>query len=308
MHACMCVCEPFLLSNMKQRGKRRLYALTDMSAGKPSKKMRLACDTGESGDDAAAPKEQIILRSKEIREGQKCVVHAVKYTSKGEHVLTFAELLVELRQKQFAISFGRHLINCLKLPVDSAIFWENPPVSRRTVKFTPWKCVVIAAPSLSGTKADARTFKKHFSTDGQDVTWFPNLGGDSILVVPCPASKPGGKGILNFSHLGAFIEHASPSQQANFWAVLAERLEQKLMSASSDDEPTWMSTAGQGVAWLHARLDSRPKYYNHLEYAKTTTKNVDEQDKVPCAIASNDHSSAEAASASAAATSPSADV
>ncbi len=30
--------------------------------------------------------------------------------------------------------------------------------------------------------------------------------------------------------------------------------------------PLWLSTAGGGVAWLHVRLDSRPKYYGYSPY------------------------------------------
>jgi len=30
--------------------------------------------------------------------------------------------------------------------------------------------------------------------------------------------------------------------------------------------PTWLSTAGGGVAWLHVRLDTRPKYYRYNPY------------------------------------------
>jgi len=29
----------------------------------------------------------------------------------------------------------------------------------------------------------------------------------------------------------------------------------------------WISTAGGGVAWLHVRLDSSPKYYGFRPYA-----------------------------------------
>ena len=32
------------------------------------------------------------------------------------------------------------------------------------------------------------------------------------------------------------------------------------------EAPTWVSTEGSGVAWLHARLDARPKYYHHAPY------------------------------------------
>jgi hypothetical protein len=30
--------------------------------------------------------------------------------------------------------------------------------------------------------------------------------------------------------------------------------------------PLWLSTSGLGVAWLHVRLDERPKYYTHAPY------------------------------------------
>ena len=28
----------------------------------------------------------------------------------------------------------------------------------------------------------------------------------------------------------------------------------------------WLSTAGDGVAWLHTRIDKNPKYYHFEEY------------------------------------------
>jgi hypothetical protein len=33
-------------------------------------------------------------------------------------------------------------------------------------------------------------------------------------------------------------------------------------------KPVWLSTAGGGVAWLHVRLDDRPKYYAHAPYRR----------------------------------------
>jgi NADH:ubiquinone oxidoreductase subunit len=32
------------------------------------------------------------------------------------------------------------------------------------------------------------------------------------------------------------------------------------------EQPVWLSTAGMGVAWLHVRLDDRPKYYGYSPY------------------------------------------
>ena len=35
-----------------------------------------------------------------------------------------------------------------------------------------------------------------------------------------------------------------------------------------NDVPVWTSTSGLGVYWLHVRLDSRPKYYQHQPFKK----------------------------------------
>ena len=32
--------------------------------------------------------------------------------------------------------------------------------------------------------------------------------------------------------------------------------------------PVWLSTSGEGVAWLHFRLDSDPKYYQYRPFAE----------------------------------------
>merc|ERR1712079_797856 len=41
-------------------------------------------------------------------------------------------------------------------------------------------------------------------------------------------------------------------------------------------DPWWFSTSGDGVAWLHMRIDPRPKYYNHVQYKdRPETNNED---------------------------------
>ena len=36
------------------------------------------------------------------------------------------------------------------------------------------------------------------------------------------------------------------------------------------DRPMWLSTCGTGVAWVHMRLDQRPKYYTYTPFARET--------------------------------------
>ena len=49
------------------------------------------------------------------------------------------------------------------------------------------------------------------------------------------------------------------SQFVSEIAIVEKQAEDKV-EARIDDRPLWLSTAGDGVAWLHVRLDQRPKY------------------------------------------------
>jgi hypothetical protein len=58
-------------------------------------------------------------------------------------------------------------------------------------------------------------------------------------------------------------EEGGKDQVRALWRATAETLLDRI-----SDTPTWLSTAGLGVIWLHLRLDSRPKYYSHRPYAE----------------------------------------
>jgi len=64
-----------------------------------------------------------------------------------------------------------------------------------------------------------------------------------------------------YAHLAGFIRAAPVNQIQAFWRVTAAAVMERL-----GEQPLWLSTSGLGVAWLHARLDSRPKYYQHRRY------------------------------------------
>ena len=77
-----------------------------------------------------------------------------------------------------------------------------------------------------------------------------------MLVVPCPKAEDSA-----YPHLAAFARDASPNQQHALWCQVGFALEQQL-----GHQPTWLSTSGLGVFWIHIRLDSRPKYYTFAPY------------------------------------------
>jgi len=124
---------------------------------------------------------------------------------------------------------------------------------------------------------------------------FENLGGDATLVAPKDwsplslssssssswLSKPSNElqqqsqqSVSScYGHLANFVRGAPDVQIAKLWNLVAETLEEQLMggagaavAGAAIDRPLWWSTAGTGVAWLHFRLDSRPKYYQYRPY------------------------------------------
>jgi hypothetical protein len=128
---------------------------------------------------------------------------------------------------------------------------------------------------------------------------FDNLSGDATLIAPKPmftALKNPDAGettaaiaaattltspsndsyegqFATYSHLAAFCRGASPAQVQAVLRMAVTAYAQRLSDNnnkknSPSSSPVWFSTSGLGVAWLHFRLDSRPKYYTYRPFAK----------------------------------------
>ena len=137
-----------------------------------------------------------------------------------------------------------------------AFYWELPPMTRATLDEQA-EFVLIEAPILQGMPVERAPFAAHFAeAPNEDVIVFRNLGGDAVLVVPCPRGPD-----EHYPHLAAFLRHAPKAQVRALWRRTARE-----MLRNIGDRPVWLSTAGGGVAWLHVRFDSRPKYYSYGPY------------------------------------------
>lgn len=167
--------------------------------------------------------------------------------------LPFSEALALLRDDA---AFRTFFTSSLAGSRWAAFFWEAPPVTRATLG-RAFEATLTDAPALAKIVADRRAFADRLdAAGGQDVIAFPNLGGDAVLVVPCPVSRADA-----YAHLAAFVRRAPAAQIDHFWAKVGDAA-----LARVSDAPTWISTAGMGVPWLHVRLDTTPKYYRHLPY------------------------------------------
>lgn len=142
----------------------------------------------------------------------------------------------------------------------SAFRWETPAVTCSTCNQL-FEFVLIDAPRFADRTTDRRTFKDYFTSDDtqQGIVSFMSRGGDAQLIVPSPRTENEAYG-----HFAAFLRQA-PMQQADaLWIVVGTLMESRI-----GEKPLWLNTAGGGVAWLHVRLDSRPKYYGYAPYKVT---------------------------------------
>jgi hypothetical protein len=137
----------------------------------------------------------------------------------------------------------------------SAFRWETPAVTDATAS-RPFEFVLLDSPGLA-RRPDPDAFAQHFGDAPETgVVVFPNLGGDALMVVPCPVVAPSAYG-----HLASFVRQAPDSQRHALWQSIGRAMVQRLGA-----KPVWLSTAGAGVSWLHVRLDERPKYYGFTPY------------------------------------------
>ena len=137
-----------------------------------------------------------------------------------------------------------------------AFYWEVPPVSITSLAH-PFEFVQTNAPPLLGISADPNPFSNQFKGSHLPmVLSFENLGGDALLIVPTPMSDKS-----CYGHLASFLRAAPFSQVQSFWKITADSIATRIAPA-----PIWLSTAGLGVAWLHLRIDSRPKYFRYEPY------------------------------------------
>ena len=169
---------------------------------------------------------------------------------------TFADVL---RGWQGDAMFRAMFNDLLAASPFSAFRWETPPVTIATVT-RPFEFVLLDSPRLA-RPPDPDAFAEHFKNSPEaEVVTFPNLGRDAIMIVPGLKTD-----LSAYGHLAAFVREAPEPQRHALWQLVGEAMMRRV-----GNKPVWLSTAGGGVAWLHVRLDDRPKYYGFEPYRQIT--------------------------------------
>ncbi len=183
-----------------------------------------------------------------FNEGQACKYLIVR-NNENLHYESFLRLLHQDK------SFRSFFINLLSDVPFHAYQWETPPVTLKN-RDQPFEFVVHNSPGID-LSPDPGPFSQYFSNDADtSIAVFDNLGKDARLIAPAPSQPE-----VNYSHIGVFTQSAPMQQQHDLWKTVGRVTEEHL-----SEQPLWLNTAGGGVAWLHVRLDSKPKYYRHRPY------------------------------------------
>ncbi|KAL9178810.1 hypothetical protein ACHAXT_003941 [Thalassiosira profunda] len=170
------------------------------------------------------------------------------------------------------------LSNIIATSPYASILFETAGASWTTSAEAQFEFAFVDMPALrrfAENSPDRESFAEHFDacnkseykTGGKKVCAFANLGGDARLVAPLPQSQVNDS---TYSHLAAFVRTAPKEQIAEFWKASASNYLDELTRKHKEDAEakTWFSTNGMGVAWLHLRLDARPKYYSYAPFRR----------------------------------------
>lgn len=141
-------------------------------------------------------------------------------------------------------------------------FFEMPPLDRKTFH-RPFEFVLTPA-TFKPRVANPKAFSAHFKDHKNNIAVFPNLTKESLLIAPTPIlHSPHPKKDTMYLNLSHFLREGPPSQIRQLLSCLSQTLMTRLSEIS---KPVYVSTSGQGVPWLHVRLDPVPKYYTYVPY------------------------------------------
>ena len=180
-------------------------------------------------------------------------VHKISIVE-GESLLGYEDVIHYWQENS---EFRDFYFSILQKSSLDAFFWENPPLTKSNIK-RAYEFVLVHSPPLSRVQADPSPFEDKFKLQlaGQSVIAFENLGRDAELIVPCPIAAQN-----IYAHFASFIRQAPEDQKHDLFITVANSLTTRI-----NNHPTWVSTSGLGVYWLHIRLDTRPKYYSYQAY------------------------------------------
>jgi len=169
----------------------------------------------------------------------------------NDYVISYSDWLKNIQESEDFILFFNQILQ--ESPFE-AFFWEVKPTTKKSLN-DRFEFVLIESKALNGIQQNDAVFKNYFKAD-KTIVSFPNLNHDAHLIAPCLISAQ-----TEYAHLANFVRTASKPQVLAFWKRVGKEFKENIGSNTK-----WLSTSGLGVYWLHVRIDSKPKYYQHSAY------------------------------------------
>ena len=197
-------------------------------------------------------------------------ITGIKYNfERNNIVLSYKEALQLLEAQN--IEFIDILTSSIEQFPSPAVFWECIPVTYNQLSNQSFEYVILPAKELNDINVNITPFQDKFKDHiGEpNIKVFSNLKKDAVLIVPTPNNEEETTEPPSyFAHLSKFIRGAKIKQIQHFWQNIGASMLNTLASSTDPNKKLWLSTSGLGVSWLHVRIDTRPKYYNYIEYKK----------------------------------------
>ena len=159
--------------------------------------------------------------------------------------------------------FQKEFINILKNSPYNSYYFQTPNI--RSLN-DPIEFVLIKSETLHKKTADWTKYKEYMKRKPRNRTSlsFDNLSGNTKLVVPFNKKEN-----IKYGHLKDFILNASKEEIRDILLKVGEEVENYKNNSITNEKPLFLSTHGDGVPWLHFRIESSPIYYLYKPYVKT---------------------------------------
>ncbi|KAL7533202.1 hypothetical protein ACHAWF_004375 [Thalassiosira exigua] len=249
---------------------------------------RPTSDRPPTAADERAGEAGLAIRYEEVPSGRPDVLRYAALDSDDDPVSVRAWM--EAVASSSGASAASALSDLVAASPFASVLFETPGTNWVTSGKVQFEFALVNEPTLARfaeSDPDRYAFEEHFrrcrggsavgggwgnKEDGEEeaACAFDNLGKDARLVAPLPLP---GIGHRAYAHLASFVRGAPRSQVAEFWRRGAHEYLETLKSkegGGGGGAKTWFSTNGMGVAWLHLRLDARPKYYSYGPFARAS--------------------------------------
>jgi hypothetical protein len=203
---------------------------------------------------------------------QKLFPHVLEHNSdiwraqliSNNNILSWRDLIVGLHDRE-----GRQLFNNLLANIPFAAYMlETPPLSNATLDFQ-FELTAVQALEEDYEPLHRDTFDMVLQSRGNQprTCIFQSITPDGIptstsLITPSDVGDEHVQYVHACKNIATFVRFAHEVQQDVFWNDVAQQLAYRM----TQNTPTWVSTEGRGVHWLHLRLADGPKHFQTEAY------------------------------------------